>query len=73
MSLVKAILDFDALSPRLKLSMTEIGKTINTWPQLASSVVLGGAITTDFSRRILLNESKQSGRYYVDLDDIFKE
>jgi ThiF family len=73
MSLVKEILDFDALSPRLKLSMTEIGKTINTWPQLASSVVLGGAITTDFSRRILLNESKQSGRYYVDLDDIFKE
>ncbi len=73
MQIVMAILSFDSLSERMKLSMAEINKTINTWPQLASSVVLGGAITTDIARRILLNEHTASGRYYVDLDDIFKK
>ncbi|HEY4327472.1 MAG TPA: ThiF family adenylyltransferase [Mucilaginibacter sp.] len=73
MGVVMAILTFDSLSERMKLSMAEINKTINTWPQLASSVVLGGAITTDISRKILLNEHTKSGRYYVDLDDIFEQ
>ena len=70
--ILMSILSFDSLSERMKLSMAEIGKTINTWPQLASSVVLGGAITTDIARRILLGQHTKSGRYYVDLDDIFK-
>jgi hypothetical protein len=73
MQVVMSILSFDSLSQRMKSSMAEINKTINTWPQLASSVVLGGAITTDIARRILLGEHTQSGRYYVDLDEIFKE
>ena len=73
MQIVMSILSFDSLSERMKLSMAEINKTINTWPQLASSVVLGGAITTDLSRRILLGEHTQSGRFYIDLDYIFKE
>jgi hypothetical protein len=72
MPIILAIVDIEAMSPRFKLSMTQIGKTINTWPQLASSVVLGGAITTDLVRRILLGEHSKSQRYYVDLDDIFK-
>lgn len=71
--ILMSIVSFDALSARMKLSMAEIGKTINTWPQLASSVVLGGAITTDIARRILLGEHKASGRYYVDLDNNFNE
>ena len=60
----------DTMSLRLKASMAEIGKSISTWPQLASSVTLGGAATTDVCRRILLDEFRQSGRYYVDLDEI---
>jgi molybdopterin/thiamine biosynthesis adenylyltransferase len=71
--ILMSIVSFDSLSEKMKLSMTEINKTINTWPQLASSVVLGGAITTDIARRILLDQHTQSGRYYVDLDDIIKE
>ncbi|WP_207534270.1 ThiF family adenylyltransferase [Desertivirga arenae] len=71
MEVVNAILNFDTLSERMKMSMKEINITINTWPQLASSVVLGGAITTDICRRILLGEHQTSGRYYVDLDQIF--
>ncbi|TAH00247.1 MAG: hypothetical protein EAZ15_09515 [Sphingobacteriales bacterium] len=69
--ILMSILSFDKLSERMQLSMAQIGKTINTWPQLASSVVLGGAITTDICRRILLDEHTDSGRYYVDLDYIF--
>ncbi|HZX57453.1 MAG TPA: Rv1355c family protein [Mucilaginibacter sp.] len=60
----------DTISARLKASMLEVNKSINTWPQLASSVTLGGAVTTDVCRRILLDQFHDSGRYYVDLDEI---
>ena len=60
----------ETMSARLKASMLEVKKSINTWPQLASSVTLGGAATTDVCRRILLDQFHQSGRYYVDLDEI---
>ncbi|MBL7718114.1 MAG: Rv1355c family protein [Flavipsychrobacter sp.] len=61
------------ISPRLKASMIEVEQSINTWPQLASSVTLGGAITTDVCRRILLDQYKGSGRFYVDIEDIVKD
>lgn len=73
LSILMSIISFDSLSERMKQSMTQINKTINTWPQLASSVVLGGAITTDICRRILLKQHNHSGRFYVDLDYIFNE
>jgi hypothetical protein len=63
----------DTMSTRLKASMLEVKKSINTWPQLASSVTLGGAATTDVCRRILLNQFHDSGRYYVDLDEIISD
>ncbi len=60
----------DKISTRLKASMMEVEQSINTWPQLASSVTLGGAITTDVCRRILLDHFHESGRYYIDLDEL---
>jgi len=63
----------DTISTRLKASMLEVEQSINTWPQLASSVTLGGALTTDVSRRILLNQFHSSGRYYVDMEDLVKD
>ncbi|WP_423737306.1 ThiF family adenylyltransferase [Chitinophaga caseinilytica] len=60
------------MSPRMKYSLGEIGKTITTWPQLASSVMLGGALVTDTCRRILLDQLKSSGRYYVDFDQLIQ-
>ncbi len=68
--LVMKIVDFEKTSERLKYSMKQIGKTIGSWPQLASSVVLGGAVTTDVVRRIFLNDIKSSGRFYLDLDEL---
>ncbi|HEY9178895.1 MAG TPA: Rv1355c family protein [Flavipsychrobacter sp.] len=60
----------DTISTRLKASMMEVEQSINTWPQLASSVVLGGALTTDTARRILLDQFHESGRYYIDFDEL---
>ncbi len=60
----------DRMSDRLIASMVEIEETVSSWPQLASGVALGGALTTDVTRRILLGEFESSGRYYVDLEKI---
>jgi tRNA A37 threonylcarbamoyladenosine dehydratase len=64
------ILGLESTSPRLKASMLEMQQTISTWPQLASAVTMGGGITADVSRRMLLNHFTQSGRYYVDIDEL---
>jgi len=69
-ALVLNIAGRDSISVRGRASMIEVEQTINTWPQIASSVVLGGAVTTDVCRRILLNQLTTSGRYYIDLDDL---
>lgn len=61
------------ISPRLKASMMEVEQTINTWPQLATSVILGGAVGADVCRRILLDQFHDSGRYYVDLDELIAD
>jgi hypothetical protein len=63
----------ETISTRMKASMMEVETSINTWPQLASSVVLGGALTTDVCRRILLDQYHESGRYYIDLDELVKD
>ncbi|MES2513547.1 MAG: Rv1355c family protein [Bacteroidota bacterium] len=67
------MLGVETSSSRLKASMLEIEETITTWPQLASGVVLGGGICADVCRRILLNQLKDSGRYFVDVEDIIKD
>ncbi|NIG51898.1 ThiF family adenylyltransferase [Chitinophaga sp. Cy-1792] len=72
MALVDSIVNFSALSPKMQLSLQEIGKTITTWPQLASAVMLGGAAIAHVCREISLGSDIHSGRYYVDLEQIFK-
>ena len=64
------ILGIDTASPRLKASMLEIEQSITTWPQLASAVTMGGGITADVSRRLLLNQYTDSGRYHVDIEKL---
>ena len=62
------MLGVETSTTRLKASMLEIEQTITTWPQLASGVNLGGGISTDVCRRILLDELRDSGRYFVDIE-----
>jgi hypothetical protein len=67
------MLGLETLSTKMKASMLEIEQTITTWPQLASSVALGGGIGADICRRILLNQFHDSGRYFVDLDELISD
>ncbi|MBV9962155.1 MAG: hypothetical protein JO072_07900, partial [Parafilimonas sp.] len=60
-------------SVRSRASFLELGQTILNFPQLASSVYLGGAICADTVRRILLGQLNASGRFYVDIDNIIKD
>lgn len=64
------MLGMETLSTRAKASLVEIGQSIATWPQLASSVVLGGAVGADVCRRIVLGHYHESGRYFVDLEKL---
>ncbi|WP_082458648.1 Rv1355c family protein [Pedobacter sp. Leaf216] len=70
---ILGMVGIETISARLKASMIEIGQSITTWPQLASSVMLGGALTTDVCRRILLGQFNDSGRYYVDFEELIKD
>ncbi len=69
-NLLIALVDYEKASERAKMSFAEIGKSITTWPQLASAVSLGGAMMADTARRILLGHEVASGRYYVDLEEL---
>ncbi|MCD6064455.1 MAG: hypothetical protein K0R82_2366 [Flavipsychrobacter sp.] len=63
----------ETISTRAKASMLEIGQSITTWPQLASAVALGGGITADVCRRILLDQYHESGRYFIDIEELITD
>ena len=65
-----AIVGGHRMSARMAASLPEIDQTIGSWPQLASAVALGGAITADAGRRLLLGTFTESGRWYVDVESI---
>jgi len=71
--IILQMLGIDNVSLRAQASMVEVEQTINTWPQLASSVALGGAVGADVARRILLDQYHESGRYYIDLEELIAD
>lgn len=66
MAFVRKITDPDHISNRMFVSMVEIQRSISTWPQLASDVVLGGSIGAYVAKRVLLGTMRDSGRFYFD-------
>jgi len=64
------MLGLDTMSDRLKASMLEVEQSVTTWPQLASDVILGGAISANVCRRIALDQLRVSGRFFVDMNEI---
>ena len=68
--LILAMVDGDRISPALAASIPKIGRTLSSWPQLASGVALGGALVTEAARRILLGGPCASGRFYIDLEEL---
>lgn len=67
------IVGIETMSVRLKASAVEVGQSINTWPQLASAVTMGGGITADVCRRVLLSHLHVSGRYFIDIEELIAD
>ncbi|MEX0882835.1 MAG: ThiF family adenylyltransferase [Cyclobacteriaceae bacterium] len=70
--IMMSLLQYNNLSERVKYSFSELGKSITSWPQLASSVLMGGAVCCHYARMMLLGQKVESGRIYIDLDEIIK-
>lgn len=60
-------LEAERLSPRTAASLLEIDRTVSTWPQVASDVVLGASALAEGVRRIGLGEELRSGRTRIDI------
>jgi molybdopterin/thiamine biosynthesis adenylyltransferase len=63
----------ESLPRRARESLAEVGRTIETWPQLASAVILNSGAAADVSRRILLGGLRASGRHLVDLEALIPD
>lgn len=57
----------ERVSPRTAASLIEIGRSLSTWPQLASDVVVGASALAEAVRRIGLGEDLRSGRCRIDI------
>lgn len=71
-SYLSRIIGMENVSSAMKKSLSNMNKTIVGWPQLASAVMLGGAMVTDTCRKILLGNPVPSGRYFVDFDELIR-
>jgi molybdopterin/thiamine biosynthesis adenylyltransferase len=60
-------LEAERLSPRATASLIEVDRTLSTWPQLASDVIIGASAVAEAVRRIGLGEPLKSGRCRVDV------
>lgn len=67
MQLLAQIIEPEKASVRAQQSLGEIGKTISTWPQLATDVAMGGAFAAKIIRQILLGDTIPSGRFRMDI------
>jgi molybdopterin/thiamine biosynthesis adenylyltransferase len=60
-------LEAERLTPRAAASLIEIDRSLSTWPQLASDVVLGASVLAEAVRRLGLGEELRSGRARIDV------
>jgi len=72
MRVLMQIIEPEKASSRAQQSLSEIGKTISTWPQLATDVAMGGAFAAKVVRQIILGDSIPSGRFRMDIIERFQ-
>lgn len=65
--LILQLLNEKHLSPELRASLGRVGEELSGWPRLGSEAALGGALTAEAARRILLGDYCPSGRFYADV------
>src|SRR5262249_23927637 len=71
--LVLRIIETSHMSAELAASMVEIEQSVTTWPQLGSAAALGGGLSTDAARRVLLGSLQSSGRVRVDFGELVSD
>jgi tRNA A37 threonylcarbamoyladenosine dehydratase len=63
----------DIAVPRMLESVTQVGQTLYSWPQLGTAANLCGTVVAYLVRRLLLKDPViRSGRYQVSLDAVFE-
>ncbi|KAL7563913.1 hypothetical protein ACA910_008045 [Epithemia clementina (nom. ined.)] len=67
-----SLYDSRQISPRMLVSLTQMGKSVASFPQLAEEVFLNAATLAHAARRILTGDkSVVSGRFSVQMDRLF--
>jgi len=62
------IIDVSLVPPRVLQSVSEVGKTIYSWPQLATAATLSGVAIAYIVRRIVLGEKTRDGKLEINLE-----
>jgi len=65
-----AVINPQIVSERMLLSFSELGRSLKSWPQLASEVFSGGANLAGIARMILLNQKVVGGRYFFNIEEV---
>ncbi|GAB19685.1 hypothetical protein GOEFS_093_00140 [Gordonia effusa NBRC 100432] len=60
----------DDIGPRLRTALTEVGRSIVTWPQLGSAATLAGAVASVLARKIVCGDDIPSGRGHLRVDQM---
>jgi molybdopterin/thiamine biosynthesis adenylyltransferase len=68
---MQRFLEAEQLSPRGAASLVEIDRTLSTWPQVSSDVVLGATAIAEAVRRLGLGADLRSGRIRLDVGSAF--
>lgn len=64
-------IDFSLVHSRALSSALEVGKTIYSWPQLATAANFSGVVVAYLVKEISLGKKIKSGKYLIDLEKFF--
>lgn len=64
----------DIAVPRMLESVTEVGKSLYSWPQLGTAATMCGAVLSNLARRIISKDKNiVTGRYEMSQDSVFEK
>ena len=69
--LATKIAGIDAVQPRMLHSVSEVGRSLYSWPQLGDAATLAGIATAYVVKRLALGLPLKTGKLEVNLDAIF--
>lgn len=61
----------ELITKRMMMSLSEVGKTLYSWPQLGDAATMCGVVISYLVKKLALGEQIKSGKLEVNLDSIF--